>query len=276
MMKQKKVSLFCQYTVLAAVVLICLLPLWFVFSNSFKTHNDIVANPLSVKFTSGITNYSQAWKEAHFARTLLNSVIYTGSTIIVVLFCAVLAAYVLATGKIRGTSIILLYFMITMTIPVQLFLVPLYSLYAKLRLLGNLPAVSLILAACNLPLAISLMRVFFLNVPKELEEAAVIDGAAIRDIILRIIIPIISPGMITVAIIVGLNSWNEFLVSSTFLIGEKNFTAMLALLALNGVNNANHGLNMAATVILIGPVMIFFVLMERRFIDGIVSGAVKG
>jgi raffinose/stachyose/melibiose transport system permease protein len=275
-MKQKKAGLFFRHIILMTMVLICLLPLWFVFSNSFKTHNEIVANPLSVKFMSGMTNYSQAWKEAHFTRTILNSAVYTGSTIIVVLFCAVLAAYVLSTKKIRGTSIILLYFMVAMTIPVQLFLVPLYSVYAKLRLLGNLTAVSLILAACNLPLAISLMRVFFLNMPKELEEAALIDGATIRDVILRIIIPIISPGMITVAIIVGLNSWNEFLVSSTFLIGERNFTAMLALLALNGVNNANHGLNMAATVILIGPVMIFFILMERRFIDGIVSGAVKG
>jgi raffinose/stachyose/melibiose transport system permease protein len=275
-MKQKKASLFFRHIVLATMVLICVLPLWFVFSNSFKTHNEIVANPLSVKFTSGAENYSQAWEGARFTRTILNSVIYTGSTIIIVLFCAVLAAYVLSSGKIRGASIILLYFMITMTIPVQLFLVPLYSLYVKLRLLGNLVAVSFILAACNLPLSISLMRVFFLNIPRELEEAAIIDGASIRDIILRIIIPIISPGMITVAIIVGLNSWNEFLVSSTFLIGEKNFTAMLALLSLNGVNNANHGLNMAATVTLIGPIMIFFILMERRFIDGIVAGAVKG
>ena len=82
--------------------------------------------------------------------------------------------------------------------------------------------------------------------------------------------------LVTVGIITGLNSWNEFLVSSTFLTGQKNFTAMLSLMSLNGTNTANHGTNMAATVIIVAPIIIFFILMQRRFIEGMVSGAVKG
>lgn len=169
-----------------------------------------------------------------------------------------------------------MYFMASMTVPVQLFMVPLYSIYSKFNLLGNHIAVSLILAACNLPLAISLLRTYYLAIPKELEDSARIDGANTANVVLQIVLPIISPGLITVAIIVGLNSWNEFLVSSTFLLGEKNFTAMLSLMALNGIQNADHGINTAADVILIAPIIIFFLLMQRKFIDGIVSGSVKG
>lgn len=275
-MKESKLSKILNHTVLGVLSFICVSPLVLVLINSFKTHKDIVRNPLAISFSAGFTNYIKAWNEANFSRSLINSVIYSGSTIIVVLICASLAAYVLSGKKVRGGGVFMMYFMVAMTVPVQLFLVPLYSFYAKLNLLGNHVAVSLILAACNLPLAISLLRAFFLGIPSELEEAARIDGANTKNVITRIILPIISPGLVTVAIIVGLNSWNEFLVSSTFLLGEKNFTAMLSLMALNGVNSANHGTNMAATVTLVAPVIVFFVLMQKKFIDGIVSGSVKG
>lgn len=275
-MKENPVGKTVSHLILSLLGLVCVSPLILVLINSFKTHKSIVKNPLAIDFSAGLSNYVNAWEDAHFTRSIMNSVVYTGSTIIVVLFCASLAAYVLSTRKVRGTGLFLMYFMLAMTVPVQLFLVPLYSIYAKFNLLGNHVAVSLILAACNLPLAISLLRTFFLNIPKELEEAARIDGANTRQVILRVILPIISPGLVTVAIITGLNSWNEFLVSSTFLLGEKNATAMLSLMALNGTNTANHGTNMAATVIMVAPVILFFLLMQRRFIDGIVSGSVKG
>lgn len=202
--------------------------------------------------------------------------VYTGSTVLIVLVFATLAAYVIAGRKVRGTSVVLSYFLITMTMPVYLFLIPLYRVYAKMGWLGNHVAVSFILAACGLPLAISLLQAFFMSIPKELEEAARIDGAGTMQVIRHIILPLLSPGLVTVGIITGLNSWNEFLVSSTFLTGQKNFTAMLSLMSLNGTNTSNHGTNMAATVIIVAPIIIFFILMQRRFIEGMVSGAVKG
>lgn len=275
-MKQKRATAITQNALLVLLVAICLGPLLLVLINSFKTHTEIVGNPLTIAFTGGIQNYADAWDAANFRHTIMNSAIYCGSTILITLACAIPAAYVISTRKVKGTTAVQLYFMIAMTVPVQLFLVPLYRTYASWKLLGNLVAVSFILSACYLPLGISLLRAFFLNIPREMEEAARIDGAGTFQVIKSIIFPIISPGIITVAIIVGLNAWNEFLVSSTFLIGERNFTAMLALLAINGVNNANHGLNTAATVTLVGPLILFFIFMQKQFIDGIVSGSVKG
>ena len=169
-----------------------------------------------------------------------------------------------------------MYFMVAMTVPIQLFLFPLYYAYAKMNLIGNIPATSVILAATYMPLAIFLMRTFFLNVPKELEEAARIDGANTRQVIWSVMRPVVSPGMITVAILIGLQSWNEYLITSTFLQGEKNFTATLGFLSMNGSYGSNMSVLMASAMILIVPIIIFFLLTQRKFIDGMVSGAVKG
>lgn len=275
-MKESRISRVMTRAVLILLALICVLPMLMVLINSFKTHQDIVRNPLAIQFTAGLENYVKAWHDADFGRSILNSVVYTGSTVIIVLVFATMAAYVIAGRKVRGTSAVLSYFLVTMTMPVYLFLVPLYRVYAKMGWLGNHVAVSFILAATSLPLAISLLRAFFMGIPKELEEAARIDGAGTLQVIRYIILPLLSPGLVTVGIITGLNSWNEFLVSSTFLTGEKNFTAMLALMSLNGTNTANHGTNMAATVIIVAPIIIFFILMQKRFVEGMVSGAVKG
>lgn len=275
-MKESRISRVVTRAVLILLALICVLPMLMVLINSFKTHQDIVRNPLAIQFTAGLENYVKAWHDADFGRSILNSVVYTGSTVIIVLVFATMAAYVIAGRKVRGTSAVLSYFLVTMTMPVYLFLVPLYRVYAKMGWLGNHVAVSFILAATSLPLAISLLRAFFMGIPKELEEAARIDGAGTLQVIRYIILPLLSPGLVTVGIITGLNSWNEFLVSSTFLTGEKNFTAMLALMSLNGTNTANHGTNMAATVIIVAPIIIFFILMQKRFVEGMVSGAVKG
>lgn len=275
-MKESKTVKSISYVALTALTLICLIPMIMVFINSFKSHIEIVENPLSIRFTEGIKNYVKAWQSGNFARTIMNSIIYTGSTVLITLLTATPCAYVIAGRKVKGTSLVLGYFMVAMTMPVYLFLVPLYSTYAKMGWLGSHVMVAFIQAATSLPLAITLLRTYYVAIPKELEEAARIDGASTLQVIRYMILPLIKPGLITVGIITGLNTWNEFLVSSTFLTGEENFTAMLALMALNGPNVSNQGLNMAATVIIVAPIIVFFILMQRRFIEGMVSGAVKG
>lgn len=262
--------------VLVFFVIVSLLPMIMVVINSFKSHIEIVKNPLSIKFTAGFSNYAKAWKSGNFGQALKNSVIYTGSTVLITIACAAPCAYVIAYKKIKVSGLVLAYFMMTMTMPVYLFLVPLYRTYARMGWLGNHVMVSFILAATSLPLAITLLRTFYVGIPKELEEAARIDGAGTFQVIWHVIFPLLRPGIITVAIITGLNSWNEFLVSSTFLTGEKNFTAMLALMALNGPNSNNQGINMAATVTIVAPIILFFIIMQEQFIDGMVSGSVKG
>ena len=275
-MKMRKSSRTLVLFVLVTLVLISLLPMFMVLINSFKNHIDIVKNPLSVKFTAGVKNYVKAWNSGNFGRAIMNSIIYTGTTVRVTLAVSAPCAYVIAFRKIKISGLVLAYFMMTMTMPCYLFLVPLYRTYAKMGWLGNHVMVAFILAATSLPLAITLLRTFYVSIPKELEEAARIDGAGTMQVIWHVILPVLRPGLVTVGITTALNSWNEFLVSSTFLTGEKNFTAMLALMSMNGPNSSNQGINMAATVTIVAPIIFFFIIMQRQFIDGMVSGSVKG
>jgi raffinose/stachyose/melibiose transport system permease protein len=221
-------------------------------------------------------NYIEAWKVGEFGEGLMNSVFMVGTTIVVVVSFASLAAFVLAGKRLKIWPLVMVYFMVAMTVPIQLFLFPLYFIYARLHLIGSVPAVGVILAALNMPFSVFLLRTYFMQVPKELEDSARIDGATVGQLFWYIFLPIISPGLITVSIIVGLIAWNEFLITSTFLQGAENFTVTLKYLSMNGTYTSDIGLLLAGAMILIVPVGIFFLLMQRYFIEGFVSSALKG
>lgn len=263
-----------SHVLLIGFAITALFPLLLVGLNSLKLSTQIIANPLSLPESLTWSNFSQAWQYGHFGHGFINSILLAGTTVVVVLVCSTLAGYVLAGKKLRTGPAIMIYFMVSMTVPIQLFLFPLYFAFAHLNLLGSVFAVGVVIAALNMPLSIFLMRTFFLNVPREMEEAALIDGASTRQIILKVMLPVVSPGLITVAIISGLNAWNEFLITSTFLQG--NYTATLGYLSMNGTFSTNEGVMMAGAMILIVPIIVIFVVLQRYVVDGLVAGAVKG
>jgi raffinose/stachyose/melibiose transport system permease protein len=263
-----------SHALLIGFAVTALFPLLLVGLNSLKLSTQIIASPLSLPKIFAWSNFSQAWYYGHFAHGFVNSILLAGTTVVVVLVCSSMAGYVLAGRKLRAGPAIMIYFMVSMTVPIQLFLFPLYFAFAHLGLLGNVFAVGVVIAALNMPLSIFLMRTFFLNVPREMEEAALMDGASTRQVITRVMLPVVKPGLITVAIIAGLNAWNEFLISSTFLQG--NYTATLGYLTMNGTFSTNEGVMMAGAVILIVPIVIVFVITQRYVVDGLVAGAVKG
>lgn len=265
-----------SHIVLITFALTALVPILLVLINSFKPHAEIVRNPLALPAHLSLQNFTDAWKAGKFSTGFINSIILSGTTVIVTVIASTFLGYVLAGRKIKEYRLIMAYFLVAMTVPIQLFLIPLYIAFSRLNLISNLVAIGFVLAALNLPLAILLMRTFFLKVPLELEEAARIDGASTWQVLRNIMLPIVSPGIITVAIIVGLYSWNEFLITSTFISGSKNYTATLGFLSMNGTYTSNQGPLMAGAMIMIVPVVIFFLLMQKYFIDGLTSGAVKG
>ncbi len=274
-MTKRNIHTIISHTILVFFSITALFPFSLVILNSFKTHVEIVRSPISFPLTPTMANFAEAWETGKFSLGFVNSVFLSFCTILVVLFAAILAGYVLAGKRVKGTSFILLYFMMAMTVPIQLFLFPLYFVMANFRLIGSIPAVAVILAAINMPLAVFLMRTFFLRVPKELEEAARIDGASTFHVLGRVMLPMVSPGIITVSVIVGLQSWNEFLLTSTFLQGERSFTATLGFLSMNGTYSSDQGIMMAGAVIMIVPIIVFFISIQKYFIDGLVSGAIK-
>ena len=274
--KQKKSSQVLQWILIGIMIVIALLPLYLVIINAFKSHADIVRNPLSFPTELYWQNFVKAWRTGNFGRGFLNSLRLVTVTALIVLVSSALAGYVLGTKKFRGMRVIHVYFLLAMTIPVQLFLFPLFSTLSRLGLIGNVYAVCFIIAAVNMPLAVMLMRTFFMKVPIQLEEAARIDGANTRQMLTRIILPMVRPGLITVAVLIVLNAWNEYLISSTFLQGEKNFTVTLDYLSLNGASvTFDQGMKMAGALMIILPILVFFLSLQKYFVDGLTNGAVK-
>jgi len=262
--------------ILYLLVLIALLPLLLVAINTFKSHADIVINPLALPNEFNFTNFSRAWKAGKFSSGIINSILLSGTTIVITLTFASLAAFVLARRSIVGWQLITIYFLCATTIPIQLFLFPLYFVYAKLGIVGNVFATAFILSAINLPLATFLLRTYVQTIPSDIDDASFMDGANPIQTFFHVILPLLRPGLVTVSIIVGLNAWNEFLITSTFQQGQNSFTMTLGYLSMNGTYATDQGAMMAGAFILVAPIVLFFIVMQRFFISGMASGAVKG
>jgi raffinose/stachyose/melibiose transport system permease protein len=262
-------------TLIGVACFASLLPIALAVLNALKTTAEINLNPLGLPARLQWQNFASAWRNAALGPSLLHSAEVAALTILMVCLTAAPCAYVLARQEGRGWRFLNFYFMATITVPVQLYLFPLYFLFAKLGLVNSIPAVALIYTAMFSPFAIFLLRTYVLAIPHALEEAALVDGAAAWQTFRYVILPMMRPGLLTVAIIVGLNAWNEFVIAVTFLQTDNNVTAIVKFYNLTGQYSTDWGEMLAAAVIIVLPVVVVFVLLQRRFIEGMTAGAVK-
>jgi len=273
---ESRLTLTITFIVLGILVFITLFPIVLMVLNALKPAAEVVQNPLGLPSEIRWDNFARAWEDARFAQTLMNSAVLTGMTIALVCTTSSLTAYVLARKKIESWKVVTFYLLATTTAPIQLFLFPLYFGFAKLGLINNPIAVAFVYSAVYSPFAIMLLRTYFLAVPKELEEAALIDGSTHWQVFWRVMLPIVSPGILTVALIIGLYSWNEFLIATTFLQSQDRLTAVVSFFLLSGNYSSDWGQIMAAALIIVLPIVVLFVLLQRRFIEGMAGGSVKG
>lgn len=262
--------------ILAVAAAIALFPLSLMVISALKKSTEIVANPLALPSNLQWINFARAWTDAQLGRSLLNSAETTGFAVVLICSTCSMAAYALARRTGPGLRWISAYLLGTTTLPIQLYLFPLYFGFAHLGLIDNVFALSLVYTAVFSPFAIFLLRTYYLAIPKELEEAAIIDGANRWQVFTKVLLPLVSPGILTVAIISGLNIWNEFLISSTFLQSHDQQTAVVRFYTLGGQYTSDWGEIMAAAILIVAPAVGFFLLMQRRFIQGMASGSVKG
>ncbi len=269
-------TVFISYFILAVAAGIALFPPSLMLISSLKKSAEIVANPLALPGALQWSNFLRAWTDAQLGRSLLNSAETTGFAVILICSTCSLAAYALARGTGPGMRWVSAYLLGTTTLPIQLYLFPLYFGFAHLGLIDNVFALSFVYAAVFSPFAVFLLRTYFLAIPKELEEAAVIDGASRWQVFYNVLLPLVSPGIVTVALISGLNIWNEFLISSTFLQSHDKQTAVVRFYTLGGQYSSDWGEIMAAAILIVAPAVGLFLLMQRRFIQGMAAGSVKG
>lgn len=243
--------------------------------NALKSPLERGRNPLGPPRNVLFSNFEQAWELGNFATTMRNSLILTLATIVGVWVISGLAAYALARLDVPGSGLVLLYLIVGSTLPFQLFIVPLFFLWVRLDLVDSLAGLIVIYWALFSPFATLLLRSFFVSVPKEIEEAARVDGAGGLATLTRIVLPLAWPGFLTVGLVTGLFVWNEFFFANTFISDESLKPVTTSFLAFQQRFTRDWGLTSAAALIMTLPVLALFLVLQRRFVAGLASGGLK-
>lgn len=266
-----------SYLLLGAWSLFTLFVVAWVVLASFKTNAEIFAGVFGLPETWQFSNYAKAWETANFAVYFRNSLIVTFSSVVLILVVVAPAAYVLSRMNFRGRGTLTTIFIAGMGIPVMLLLIPLFVIVTALGIVNTLPGLILIYVTVAIPFTVYILTGFFASLPKELEEAAVIDGCSDYSVFTRIMLPLASPGLITAAIFNGIAIWNEYMLVLVFVGDSKKRTLSLGLYSLqNAMQYTGDWVGLFAGVcIVMIPTIILFIILSERMISGITMGAVK-
>ncbi len=273
---QRTQSTFINHFVLSMLAVFALFPLVILAINSVKTTAEIGRNPYGLPLEPRFQNYVDAWEQGKFATTLGNTIILTAGTITGVLLLASPAAFALARLKLRGSDFLGFYFMIGTSLPPFLFIIPLFYMWRQLGLVNSHLGLIIIYCALFSPFATFLLRSYMVALPEEFIEAARIDGASNWQVYRSIILPLSWPGFLTAGLVVGLSVWNEFLFGITFLQKPELKPLSTSLFAFQQRFVRDWGLTNAGSVIMILPVVVLFLVLQRRFVEGLSQGGLKG
>lgn len=262
------------YTGLIFYFLIIAYPLLWMVMSSFKSTEGIFTNSWSLPETWLVENYVAAW-ESGISSYFLNSVIVTGLSCILTVFVSALGAYGLSRFEFKGKTFILVICLGGLMLSPQVSLIPLYNIIQKLGLYNTHWALILPYVAYRIPLTILLIRAYFLSIPKELEEAARLDGCTSIGILFRIFIPMSVPILLTTTILTAYYTWNEFMFAIIFIDDDSLRTIPAGLMQFRDALQTDWGVLLAGLTISAAPIVILFLFMQKYFIRGIASGSVK-
>ena len=271
-----------SHLILIFISLLAIFPFLWLISTSLKgAEENIFSYPPSF-IPTNITfdNYLGVWGKVEFLRYFFNSFIVAFFTVILNLLFSSMAAYPLARMEFKGKKITFFAILATIMIPFQAIMLPIYLIILKLNLVDTISPINGYLGLI-LPFAVSafgifLMRQAFLAIPRDLEEAAVVDGCNSLQIFFKVLLPMVKPTLIVLAIFTFIGSWGEFLWPSIVLTEEKMFTLPVGINNLQGIFSANWRYIAAGSIISIIPIIIFFLSLQKYFISGENEGAIKG
>lgn len=267
----------CTYAILLLVVLAAVFPAIWMLSTSIKLPTEQYdIPPQIIPDTPTFGNYINVLTNSKMFDAFVNSVIITVSVVVITLFISILAGYGLSRYKFKGHGVLKIGLLFGQMIPSVVIIIPLYFLVAKTGLLDT--HLSLIMAdmALTIPMGVIMLSSFFETVPKELEEAAKIDGCTGIGALFRVVLPIAKPGLISVAIYTYIHAWEEFLFALNLSTSTKTRTLPIAIHMFAGEFAVDWGSTMAASAIVAFPVLLIFLSCNRYFVKGMADGAVKG
>lgn len=261
---------------LALGALIILFPILIVLLNSFKTDGEILSSVLSIPKQFTFDNYWMAYQKLEYLKSAFNTLILTLFSVAGIVICSSLAGYKLSRtpGKVSGFLFFL--FISSMLIPFHSIMIPLTKVAMILGIKDSVLGLSLMYIGLGVNMAIFLYHGFAKQIPKEMEEAAVIDGCNQFQIFTKIIFPLLKPVTITVIILDTLWIWNDFLLPMLMLTDNENATLVLSMNRFFGKYNADWDMVLAGIILTSIPVVVFYMLLQKHIIKGISAGSVKG
>ena len=281
-MKQKKISpqRILSYTVLIFMSLFAAFPLVYAFFGSFKSSVEFLNGGSNI-FPSvwDISSYSKAWQEANFARYTINSLFISVMTVVLTLVSGSMAGYVLSRTSFRLKPALLGLLGLVMFIPNVVLIFPIFKMCQTLGLMGNIWSIIITQTASGLPFLVILIQSYMVSISKEIDEAAVIDGCGFFRLFCSMILPLSKPILATVALFAFKNAWNSYLLPLALSLSKPEIRPLtVGVIALKDMGEGISAWNImiAGSVLAIFPMVIVYLFMNRFFIEGLTSGAVKG
>lgn len=262
------------------LIIICLLlnfPIIWIITTSFKGSKEALQFPPTLLPEKVyFENYKFVWTDMKFSRYFFNSIYVSGMTVFVTLIIGTFAGYAFARLRIRRKQQLLISILFFRMLPPILFIIPLFFLIQKIGLFDRLEGVVLSITTISLPFAVWMMKNYFETIPRELEEAATIDGCSRFQAFYLIILPLARPGIAATAVFCFLAAWNEFMFANTLIHSEAKRTLVVALYAYISDFLIKWNNLMTASILIMIPVIIFFFLIHKNLVSGISAGSVKG
>lgn len=262
--------------ILTAYAALTLYPLYWLFISAFKTNEDFFRHPYALPHEWMKENITRAWELGKMGRAMMNSGLVTVSAVILTLLLGILAGYVLSRFEFRLKKLVIALFLIGMLIPIHSTLVPLFLMMKNIGLLDTYGALILPYTAFELPITVFLAIGFMASIPREIEEAAMIDGSGWWRIFGRIIFPLCAPIVATISILAFLRFWNDFSFALVFINSQSLKTLPLSLSLFSDGFGTDYGLTMGAMAIAVIPTIAIYLMMQERIMKGMVAGSIKG
>jgi ABC-type glycerol-3-phosphate transport system permease component len=260
---------------LSFLAIVWLYPVAWTLSNAIKSSADIYRAPWDMPWPPAIGNIGEAWSRGQLGLALANSAYVTVMTVAIVLALSVSAAYALTQLRPPGRALLFLVALSPLIIPTEMLIVPLFSIFRALGLINSLPGLALVNVVAYVSFSTVILTGYFRTIPRDLTDAARVDGAGRLEVLRRIVIPLARPGILAVAILVAVLTWNDFGASLVLIQKPDNFTVQLALSRFSTVYASDQGLTFAGMAIAILPPLVLFVVLQRSFIQGLTAGTTR-
>ena len=273
--KRKKIMRTLGEICMLLLCVIFFVPFYYLIVNTFKSAQEATFSPMSLPRTFTLEHYREAFASSDFLRSFLNSFVITVISVMIIIVLGSMAAYAITRRKNKLTKILFFYFLIGFMVPVQTTLIPLFNLMSSLHLQNSILGMIVLYSSWS-NFAIFMYQGFLGGVPRDLEEAALIDGCNLWQMFWKIVFPLLKSVAVTIMIFDVMWIWNDFMLPYLFISSSEKFTLIMEVYKGVGQFANNWTVMLCTMVIVLIPITIFYLLMQKHIIAGITSGAVKG